>query len=221
MSMDRIDYTPQHRALQDEFDTRRMADLMAGGIAHTDLAEHEAAFIGSLDMFFLSTVDPQGNPTVSYKGGAPGFVQVASPRTLRFPSYDGNGMFFSMGNIAATAKVGLLFIDFDTPNRLRVQGTATIRRDADLLAPYPGAQFVVEVAVGQVWLNCPRYVHRRVKVADSKYVPQAACETPIPAWKRIDLVQDALPARDQGKADTVGGLITMDEYAQKLAAGDA
>jgi uncharacterized protein len=214
-------YAEQHRALQDEFDTRRMADLMEGGIVHDKLEPHERAFIEGLDMFFLATVDPQGRPTVSYKGGLPGFVRAVDDRTLVFPSYDGNGMFFSMGNLAATAEVGFLFIDFDTPNRLRVQGRAAIDRDPALMAHYPGAQFLVRTAIQRIWLNCPRYVHRRVKVADSKYVPQAHCETPVPSWKRIDLVQDALPARDQGRAEALGGLITMEDYAAKVAQGDA
>jgi uncharacterized protein YecE (DUF72 family) len=67
-------------------------------------------------------VDGSGQPTCSYRGGDPGFVKVVEPGTIAFPSYDGNGMFLSMGNIRATAKVGLLFIDFETPHRLRVQG---------------------------------------------------------------------------------------------------
>lgn len=212
-------YAEQHRALQDEFDTRRMADLMEGAIAHDSLSEQEAAFIAGVDMFFLATVDHHGRPSVSYKGGLPGFVTVLDPRTLLFPSYDGNGMFFSMGNIAATAQVGFLFIDFETPNRLRVQGRAQIERDPALMAAYPEAQFGVRVAIEHIWLNCPRYVHKRVKVGASKYVPQAGCDTPIPAWKRIDIVQDALPARDQGKA--VGQTITMDEYGARLMQGDA
>lgn len=214
-------YNDHHRALQDEFDSRRMADLMEGGIVHDALAPHEKAFIESLDMFFLATVDHLGRPTVSYKGGLPGFIRALDDRTLLFPSYDGNGMFFSMGNLAATAEVGFLFIDFETPNRLRVQGKAQIERDPALLADYPQAQFLVRTAIERIWLNCPRYVHKRVKVEGSKYVPQAHCETPVPAWKRIDLVQDALPAKDQGKAAALGGVITMDDYAAKLAQGDA
>jgi uncharacterized protein len=214
-------YAPEHRALQDEFDSRRMADLMEGSICHDALTEPEQGFVGSLDMFFLATVDHHGNPTVSYKGGLPGFVRVLDPRTIAFPSYDGNGMFFSMGNIAATAKVGFLFIDFETPHRLRVQGNASIDRAHPLLAEYPQAQFLVKVAIERIWLNCPRYVHKRVKVDDSKYVPRAHCETPIPAWKRIDFVQESLPAKDQGKADSAGGLITFDEYGEKLMRGDA
>lgn len=214
-------YSPEHRALQDEFDSRRMADLMEGGICHDTLSDVEQAFITGVDMFFLATVGHQGQPTVSYKGGLPGFVKVVDSRTIAFPSYDGNGMFFSMGNIAAAAKVGFLFIDFETPNRLRVQGNASIVREHPLMASYPEAQFIVQVAIERIWLNCPRYIHKRVKVGDSKYVPQAHCETPVPAWKRIDFVQDSLPANDQGVAERIGGLITFDEYGAKLMQGDA
>ena len=88
-------YSSQHRALQDEFDSRRMADLMEGGIVHDTLSEVERTFITSVDMFFLSTVDHNGHPTVSYKGGLPEFVKVLDERTIAFPSYDGNGMFYS------------------------------------------------------------------------------------------------------------------------------
>ena len=107
-------YSSQHRALQDEFDSRRMADLMEGGIVHDTLSEVERTFITSVDMFFLSTVDHNGHPTVSYKGGLPGFVKVLDERTIAFPSYDGNGMFYSMGNISATAQA--LYVH---PNTLR------------------------------------------------------------------------------------------------------
>lgn len=72
-------------------------------------------------MFFLSTVDHQGRPTVSYKGGDPGFMKVLDNGTLAFPSYDGNGMFFSMGNIAGNAQVGLLLMDFEQPFRMRIR----------------------------------------------------------------------------------------------------
>jgi hypothetical protein len=214
-------YTDTHRALQDAFDTRRLADLMEGKITQPVLSENDRAYIGSLDMFFLATVDHHGDPTVSYKGGVPGFVRCVDERTIVFPAYDGNGMFLAMGNLAATRRVGLLFIDFATPNRLRVQGQAAIARDHALKPDYPGALFLVQVDVERVWINCARYVHKRVKVEDSKYVPKAGCETPIPSWKRIDFVQEHLPASDQGKADAEGGLITMEEYAGKLMRGES
>jgi len=119
----------EQRALQDRFDTRGLADRVAGITVHAEVQDDDKAFIESRDMFFLSTVDANGQPSCSYKGGEPGFVQVLDARTVGFPSYDGNGMYFSMGNIAAASKVGLLFLDFETPHRLRLHGEATLHSD--------------------------------------------------------------------------------------------
>src|SRR4029434_7851699 len=127
-------YGAQHRALQDAFGTRNMADRIEQLACRTEFDEAAKGFIESMDMFFLATVDHQGQPTVSYKGGDPGFVKVVDPTTLVFPSYDGNGMFLSMGNIVGHQQVGLLFISVERPHRLRVQGIASISRD-DLMMP--------------------------------------------------------------------------------------
>ena len=213
-------YTKQQRALQDRFDTRRIADLIEQGIVHPEITGQDKGFIESRDMFFLSTVDAAGRPTVSYKGGPAGFVRVVEGSELAFPCYDGNGMFLSMGNIAASGKDGLLFIDFETPHRLRVQGAARIVQGDPLLARYPEALLMVRVSPMQIFINCPRYVHRRSKAEASKYVPRAGAATPVPAWKRIDIVQPALAARDQGKADAAGGLITVEDYMGCVMRGD-
>lgn len=214
-------YTPGQRELQARFDTVKLADLMTQAIVHPEIQEPEKAFIESRDMFFLATIDPAGHPTCSYKGGDPGFVRVVDPRTLAFPIYDGNGMYLSVGNLVATPEVGLLFIDFETPHRLRLQGTATTRDDDPLLATYPKADLVIRVAVSNLWVNCSRYIHRYQRTALSRYVPRTGCDTPFAEWKRIDLVQDALPARDVGKTEKAGGTITLETYSSKLAAGEA
>ena len=213
-------YSSQQRALQDQFDTRRIADFIEGGLVHQIVTLEEKGFIESRDLFFLSTVDAQGQPSVSHKGGAPGFVRVEDDNSIVFPCYDGNGMFLSMGNIAASAKVGLLFIDFETPHRLRVQGTATIAANHALLADNPEVLFMVRVVPTQIFINCPRYVHKRAKAEPSKYVPQPGQPTPVPGWKRIDIVQAALPARDQGKAGASGGLQTLEQYQASVMRGD-
>src|SRR6185503_8044835 len=67
-------YGSVHRALQDRFDTRRLADSVEARLVLTEIPPEHKAFIESRDMFFLSTIDHQGRPTVSYKGGDPGFV---------------------------------------------------------------------------------------------------------------------------------------------------
>ena len=58
-------------------------------------------------------------------------------RTIAFPSWDGNGMYLSLGNAAENPHVGLLFVDFDGRKRLRLNGVASIDPDDPLLAEYP------------------------------------------------------------------------------------
>ena len=196
---------------------QRLADLLDVAIIHDALTEEDQAFIQQQDMLFLSTVDPEGRPTVSYKGGARGFVKIEGG-SLVFPSYDGNGMFYSAGNIAAHSQVGLLFIDFATPNRLRIQGEATIE-DVQDAAATPGAQFLIRVRPTQVFPNCGRYIHPAHAHAQARHVPASDGSQPVPAWKRIDIVHEALPDVDRDAARDAG-LITMEDYAAKVAAGE-
>lgn len=214
-------YNDQHRALQDQFSTRKMADRLEEMIVKTAMDDMDKAFIGSRDMFFLATVDQHGFPTTSYKGGDPGFVRIVDDTTLAFPSFDGNGMFFSMGNIATNHKVGILFIDFEHPHRVRVHGEASVSADDPLLASYTGAELVVRVKITKLWINCPRYIHRYQRVDASRYVPRADCETPLAVWKRLDVVQDVLPPKDLGRPEREGGQITMEQYMEKLMKGEA
>ncbi len=214
-------YTPKAQALQQRFDTVGLAAAELAVIVHDALSPQDRAFVQASEFFWLSTVDPGGSPTVSYKGGAPGFVHMPDDKTLLFPCFDGNGMYYSMGNIAHTGKVGLLFMSFVTPSRLRVQGTAELTDDPAVVGLWPGAQFGVKVAITALITNCPRYIPRMQRVEGSRYVPDPKTgHQPIPGWKRIDAIQGVLPQRDQNKADTVGGLITMDEWGEMVAKGN-
>jgi len=212
-------YGEQHRNIQDEFGTRDMADRVEQLVCRTEFDDETKGFIEHMDMFFLSTVDHEGRPTVSYKGGDAGFVKVIDNNTLVFPSYDGNGMFFSMGNISTNPQVGLLFISFETPHRVRVQGTASISKDPALLAQYKEADFVVTVKLSELWQNCPRYIHQLTKVRDSRYVPREHCETPLAEWKRLDLVQDVLLTKDLQRVEELG-TIKIEEWVGKIKSGD-
>jgi predicted pyridoxine 5'-phosphate oxidase superfamily flavin-nucleotide-binding protein len=192
-------YGPGARRLQDELDTRRLADRVKR-LAHDTISDDDRAFIERIDMFFLATVDEEGRPNCSYKGGEPGFLKVLDPRTIAFPSYDGNGMFLSLGNIATTHEVGLLFIDFIGQTRVRLNGRASVDTADPLLAEcFPEADCVVRVEVREVFPNCPRYIHKMQLVERSRFVPHVGCETPVPAWKKFDWAADALPEGDPAR----------------------
>jgi predicted pyridoxine 5'-phosphate oxidase superfamily flavin-nucleotide-binding protein len=183
------------RELQDRFDTRRLADRLEQVKVHEAITPDDRAFIERMDMCFLATADADGRPQCSYKGGDPGFVAVLDEHTLALPSYDGNGMYLSAGNLRVNPHVGLLFVDFtgDPPRRLRLNGVASIDPDDPLLGRFPGAQLVVRVRATQVFPNCPRYIHRMAVVERSRYVPRVGQDPPVPAWKRADWARDVLP----------------------------
>jgi predicted pyridoxine 5'-phosphate oxidase superfamily flavin-nucleotide-binding protein len=214
-------YSDEQRKLQDQFDSRTLADTLKAATVQPVIDYAAKAFIEARTFFFLSTVNDSGHPTVSHKGGAPGFVRVLDPTTIVFPSYDGNGMFLSMGNIAGDGRIGLLFIDFETPNRLRVHAEATVSAEDPMLDDYPGADLLVRATIVDAFVNCPRYIAPHGGTEPSRYVPDVAGRAPLPGWKKVDLLQDVLPERDRGRADEEGGTITVDEYDRRLADGTA
>lgn len=213
-------YGDEHRALQDRFDSRALADTLEAVTVLPEIDDAAKAFIEGRAFFFLSTVNSEGQPTVSHKGGAPGFVRVVDATTLVFPSYDGNGMYLSMGNIAGQRRIGLLFIDFETPHRVRVHADATLVTSGPLLDAYPGADLVVQAAVTDSFVNCARYITKQGSSEGTHHLPDEQGNIPLAEWKRIKLLQDVLPERFQGRAETEGGTIDFEMYRQKLARGE-
>jgi len=189
-------------------------------IVSEEIADDAKDFIESRPMFFLSTIDQNGQPTCSYKGGAPGFVKVVDETTIAFPSYDGNGMFYSLGNIRETSKVVILFIDFETPHRIRFHGEATVSSDDPLLEEYEEAELIVRVKLTKMWINCPRYIHKYELKELSHYVPGQKDKTPFAVWKRIDLMQDVLAPKDQGRPEQEGGVISLEEWVEDVQKGE-
>ncbi len=184
-----------NRRLQDEFESRRIADRLES-FARTAFTADDKAFIESMPYCFLATADGEGRPDCSFKGGMPGFVRVTGPSELAFPDYDGNGMFKSLGNILVNPGVGLLFIAMHgRPRRLRVNGEARVSRDDPLLSETVGAQMIVRVAARAIFPNCPRYVPSMELVEPSVYAPRPGGEPPEPAWKEFDAFRDVVHPR--------------------------
>jgi uncharacterized protein len=189
-------YHSGSRQLQDQFDSRRIADRLEQVTLHTTFSQSDRDFIEKQPMFFLATADHEGRPDCSYKGGFPGFVRIMDERTVVFPDYDGNGMFRSLGNILLNPFVGLLFIDFENPSRLRINGTASLHFEDPLLVEYPGAQLIIRVHAERIFPNCPRYIHKMKLAQYSVYVPTGDQYPPVPDWKQDAAFRDALPRQN-------------------------
>ncbi|MES2017757.1 MAG: pyridoxamine 5'-phosphate oxidase family protein [Pseudomonadota bacterium] len=188
------------RTLQDARETRPLADRLEQVTLRSAFTPEDRAFIESRPMLFVATADAQGHPDCAYKGGLPGFIRVIDDHTLAFPDYDGNGMYRSWGNVLVNPAVGLLFVDFESPKRLRVNGSATVSADDPLRAEFPGAVFIVRVVADKIFPNCPRYMHKMQLIEYSVYAPRSDYTAPVPAWKTFDAFRDALPARDRDDA---------------------
>ena len=186
------------RALQDHFDARRLADRLKEVTVKESIDEKTAAYLERATYFFLATVDEAGFPDVSYKGGRSGFVRVLDEHTIRFPSYDGNGMFRSLGNIQETGRVALLFIrQNEKANRIRVHGNARVLLSASALEQFEGSEAVVEVHVSRVFPNCPRYIPDLETGTISEFTPGGDVAPPQPEWKEWEIFADVLPTQPE------------------------
>jgi PPOX class probable FMN-dependent enzyme len=127
---------------------------------HERLNQRARDFVARSPMLFLATVDAAGQPTVSPKGDAPGFVRVVDDHTLQLPERKGNKLVFSLQNILANPRVALIFLVPGTGETLRVSGSATLLDDAALCASFAArdkpALLVTQVAVNQCYFHCAK-----------------------------------------------------------------
>lgn len=188
-----------HRALQDRFDGRRIADALEKHRRLAAFGEDQREVIEGSSFFFLATAH-EGSVDCSFKGGPDGFVRVTGPTSLEWPDFDGNSMYRSLGNITESPNVGLLFIRFDGSSyRLRVNGPAALNYDHPRLADYPGAKVMVSLEAREIFPNCPRYIPDLANGAPSEYLPEAGEAPKKPAWKDRDYIKGLLPEQDPHK----------------------
>ena len=79
-------YGPVHRALQERFDTRRLADNVEKRVVLTEIPPEHKTFIESRDMFFLSTIDHQADRLCPTRAATQGLFAFLTIRRSRFPA---------------------------------------------------------------------------------------------------------------------------------------
>lgn len=172
------------RLRQSAMETTGIAERIESTRRHEQFTDADRDIIGQARFFFLASGAPDGRLDGSVKCGPAGFVQACGGSQLRFPDYDGNGMFRSIGNIDACSKVALLFVEFwGDKRKLRIHGIARVLDDKHTVQQFRGAQLVTEVAVTDIFPNCPRYLPTFAPGADSEYVAALGHEALEPAWK--------------------------------------
>ncbi len=125
---------------------------------HTRLTARAQQFISQAPLLFLSTVGPDGRPTVSPKGDSPGFVRVESSTALLIPERKGNRLLMTLQNLLHNDHIGLIFIVPRTNETLRVHGTASLLVDDDLCRSFTSlgrpALLVMRVEVTECFFHC-------------------------------------------------------------------
>jgi PPOX class probable FMN-dependent enzyme len=128
------------------------------------LDKHCRHFISLAPFLVIATAGKDGRVDASPRGGAPGFVQVVDDKTLLLPDALGNNRLDSYTNIVQTGKVGLIFFIPGMDETLRVNGSAKIRDDADLLRQFAHERhpprIVVDVGVEEAYLHCAKALMR-------------------------------------------------------------
>ena len=147
------------------------------------LDKHCRRFIELSPFLCLGSADGAGKADVSPRGDKPGFVRVLDDRTLLIPERPGNARIDTLTNILANPNVALIFLIPGFEDTLRVNGTAEVTVDKDLLAPStvdgraPKAGIIV--TVDEAFLHCAK-AFRRSKLwsaeaqVDRKEMPSLA-----------------------------------------------
>jgi len=125
-----------------------------------ELEPHSKYFINNSPFVVISTIDSDGNMDASPRGGAIGFVEIATNRKLLIPDAKGNNRVDSLSNIIETGRVGLLFFIPGIDETLRINGSAIVSTSEDILNKFnseskPPISCIV-VSVEEVFLHCAK-----------------------------------------------------------------
>ena len=133
---------------------------------HTSIPMEMRTFLESLAFFVIATANLRGECDCSFRGRgydtsghSYALVKVLDAKTLLFPDYSGNNFFNSLGNILENGQIGMLFIDFESRRRVRINGRASIIEDVHTYAEtWPLAQRYIQVTVEQTFGNCQKHI---------------------------------------------------------------
>ena len=167
---------------------------------------HCRAFIERAPFVALGTVGSDGSADVSLRGDPAGFVRVLDDNTLAIPERPGNKLADSLTNVLETGKVGMLFIVPGVEETLRVNGTATITDDAELLEGMAvkgkTPKLAIVVDVDEAFVHCAK-AFRRSSLWDPE---KHADRSELPSIGQM--IRDQVKPPDMGAED-------IEEYAQE------
>ncbi len=171
------------------------------------LDAHCRDFIARSPFLLLATASARGRCDVSPKGDAPGFVRVLDDRHLVIPDRPGNKRLDGMRNLLQNPHAGMIFLIPGREETLRVNGRASIIRDAEILESLTAHGKRPLVAIGleveECFFHCPKAFRRSELWNPERWLDRAA----LPSMARVLFAQ----IRPEGK--------TVEEYERESEEG--
>ena len=116
-----------------------------------------------ISFFAIASIGPDGMDC-SPRGDGPGFVRILDESTVAFPDRRGNNRLDTLRNIVVDPRVALLFLIPGLNETLRINGTAHLSTDSDLLNSFvvKGRRPVtaVIVKIDTMYFQCARALKR-------------------------------------------------------------
>jgi hypothetical protein len=126
----------------------------------TRLHERDREWLAAAPFCLIATADADGNCDVSPKGDPPGFTRVLDDTTIAIPDRPGNRRADGFLNVLSNPHVGLIYLVPGRTETLRINGRATLVRDA----PFFGEMIVkghrpplaLIIDIEQIFFHCPK-----------------------------------------------------------------
>src|SRR5947209_8242378 len=124
------------------------------------LDPHSRSFIERSPFLLLATMSASGSCDVSPKGDAAGFVTILDDKTIAIPDRRGNKRLDGLMNILDNPHAGTIFLIPGVNETLRVNGSARVVQDEDLLERMAvqgqRPQVAIVISVEECFLHCPK-----------------------------------------------------------------
>ena len=169
------------------------------------ISDEAREYIERAPFLVLATSDAQGNLDASPKGDGPGFCLIEDERTLVIPDRPGNKLVYGLQNILTNPRVGVIFVLPGTPETVRVNGTAMLTADPDLLARLAArgkpAVLAIRIHVEECFHHCAKAFIRSQLWKPESWSPRLKISFGKMAAKRFKLGNDVAEKFDAAVED--------------------
>ncbi len=148
----------------------------------------------------VATARPDGGLDVSPRGDPAGFVRVIDERTLLLPERPGNRIADTLTNLLEDPRIALLFLIPGVGDTFRVNGTAVVTDDPELLEPCAidgkAPKLGILVTIDEAYTQCAKALIRSDLWNPATHIDRSELPSPGAIMRSI-----ADPTLDPGEYD--------------------